>query len=142
MKRIVAVLIIMTILTVGCVSVASGSSEDLEKILEDLNIFSLFYRVIPEDFGKDMIMGSYITLIRYMSTEASNMFYKFYDEKFVKTDAAYEIIKDYTKGNAGIIKAATDGYIDWIDGKMTDSQFKEIIMNMVNGIIDMNKTKE
>lgn len=126
------------VMAAACYTSFAEESEN-DKYMSELKIIDLYYRVAPDEFGADYIMDTYLNLMLYLEAEALDYFYLVYNMTNDKDITAVDYIRDYAIGATNMVKVATDGYLDWLNGKMTDSQYAEVLMAIVNGVIESAK---
>ena len=135
MKRIASFLLAVMLLFVCNVSFADENESVKSKQLETLNKACLFYDLIPDGFDADKIMHTYLSFMIYMNSSAMEYFYQaFAVEEETGIKAADRVLK-VAGSSAKMTKAATDGYLDWLNGNMTDAQYADVLMTLVKGVI-------
>ena len=134
MKRIASILLAVVMLMCCTVSVAEAGSVK-EQYRRYVELASDAYADHPEQFGADMIMGTYTSFMMYMNAEAEEMLVKVC--LLSDSDAAKvkEMHGEYAKPNAQITALATSMYITWLDGGLTDGQCAELLVKLVNKVI-------
>lgn len=139
MKRVICLLIVIAMMAVCCVSVAEENESSTDEHLKELGMMSLLYNLAPDDFGQDYIMRTYLDLMIYMNTEQMDSFNLGYYLTKDRAESVVDYMRKYALSITNIIQIATDGYEDWLNGKMTDKEYLDVLMALVDGIIDINK---
>lgn len=135
MKRVVCVLFVVVMITVCCAALADDNSTT-DDLLKALNTMKLYYKLAPDEFEPDYIMHTYLDLMLYMNTEAMDYFNVGYYLTHDKDETAVDYVREYAISVTKIVKVATDGYSDWLNGKMTDKEYAEVLMQLVEGVTE------
>lgn len=138
MKRVICLMMVVVMATVCCAAFADDSATTDEH-LKELGMMKLYYMLAPDDFGPDYIMRTYLDLMLYMNTDAMEYFNVGYYLTREKEETAVDYVRRYAISVTNIVKVATDGYADWLNGKMNDKEYVEVLMMLVDGVIDSNQ---
>lgn len=138
MKRIVSVIIAMAVLMSCVAGIAEEKKSVKDECKKNLGLIYLAYKLNPEETGRDKLIFGYQNLIMYIIHDASDMFYAYYGIKGGDSNAVAESVIPGEKGSSAMIKLATDTYISWLDGKMTDSEYGEVLMEMIGALIGLS----
>ena len=140
MKRFLSLIIVIVMMS-GCViSVAEEQETAKDEYLRSLQIQSLIYELMPDEFGSDQIMYSYLLYMLYLNSEMKEMYELNYAISKAKENRdTVSSMKDYALAGAKLSAVITEGFENWLNGKMTDQQYSEILMEFINTIIEREK---
>lgn len=142
MKRMVCVILVAVMVACCVACVAEESSSVKEESRKNMGLVYLMYKVKPEELGPDMLIYGYLNLVTYLASESSDLFFMVYGMEDGNKQAVTESFKPVGRASANMIKVATDAYLEWIDGKLTDSHFAEILMEMIGAATDLGNGDE
>lgn len=135
MKRVLAVMLAVVIVMMTC-AVAEDSSSDAENYEKNLAMMELVYRMTPENIDKDQIMYTYYNFMICMNRDGLKYFYYYYSLAKNDGTSTYEKAKKLSYTSANLVKTATDGYLDWMNGNLTDAEYLDILMPMVEVVLE------
>ena len=138
MKRFVAVMVVMVLVLCCVACVAEEKDSVKEECRKNIGLLYLSNKMNPEGIGRDKLVYGHQNLILYIMHDASDMFYAVYGMKNGDSDAVAESIIPEEKASSGLIKAATDAYIGWLNGKLTDGEYKTILMEMIGSLLGLS----
>lgn len=132
MKRVLVVVLALVMMFVCASSIAD--SNKMEQCKQSLGMSYLAYKLKPEEFTAELIANAYVNFMLYLSLESEDVFLRAYDRENGDTDAIMKTYGVYSRSTAGMMKLATDGYIEWLKGEKTGEQYSDVLMAMVKEI--------